>query len=288
MRFRNSIGAVVFLTNQSMAIHGVSAFDDARYFDLGGQWQRSPPPASVSGQRPFDPDRSAGRAQQAPLTPEYQAIFDASLSDQAAGGQGLWPAARCLPIGMPGMMTLSRPTEIIILPEVTYILIDYISDTHRRIFTDGRDWPADIEPSFDGYSIGKWLDSDGDGRFDTLEVETRHFKGPRAFESSGIPLHKDNQAIIKERIYLDKSNPDILHNDMTVVDHALTRPWTVAKTYTRDNPPYPDWPEEICTQNNPLIVIGHEMYYRSGDGYLMPTKKGQAPPDLRYFNQSHQ
>jgi hypothetical protein len=189
---------------------------------------------------------------------------------------------------MPGMMTLSRPTEIIILPEVTYILIDYIRDLHRRIFTDGREWPADIEPSFDGYSIGKWLDTDGDGRFDTLEVETRHLKGPRAFESSGLPLHKDNQTIIKERIYLDKLNPDILHNDMTVVDHALTRPWTVAKRYTRDKPRYPDWPEEICTQNNPLIFIGHEMYYRSGDGHLMPTKKGPAPPDLRYFNQSHQ
>jgi hypothetical protein len=240
MRFRIPIGAFVFLAVQSIALHGVSAFDDAQYPDLGGQWQRSPPPASVSGQRPFDPDKPAGRAQHAPLTPEYQTTFDASLADQAAGGQGLWPAARCLPIGMPSMMTLSRPTEIIILPEVTYILIDYISDSHRRIFTDGREWPADVEPSFDGYSIGNWLDTDGDGHFDTLEVETRHLKGPRAFESSGMPLHKDNQTIIKERLYLDKLNRDILHNDMTVVDHALTRPWTVAKTYARDRPHYPD------------------------------------------------
>jgi hypothetical protein len=186
---------------------------------------------------------------------------------------------------MPGMMTLSRPTEIVVLPEVTYVLIDYISDSHRRIFTDGRDWPTEVAPSFDGYSIGRWLDTQGDGHFDTLEVETRHFKGPRAFESSGMPLHADNQTIIKERIYLDKANPDLLRDDMTVIDHSLTRPWTVAKTYTRDKPRYPDWPEEICTQGNQLVFIENEMYYRGGDGYLMPAKKGQAPPDLRYFNQ---
>jgi hypothetical protein len=63
----------------------------------------------------------------------------------------------------------------------------------RRVFTDGRDWPKAIEPSFMGYSIGKWIDEDGDGRFDLLEIETRNLKGPRAFDASGIPLHADNQ-----------------------------------------------------------------------------------------------
>ena len=84
-----------------------------------------------------------------------------------------------------------------------------------------------------GYSIGKWLDTDGDGRFDALEVETRNFKGPRTYEPSGIPLHEDNQSIIKERISLDKADRDILHNEITVYDHALTRPWTVDKRYRR-------------------------------------------------------
>ena len=44
-----------------------------------------------------------------------------------------------------------------------------------------------------GYSIGKWVDADGDGRYDVLEVETRDLKGPRAFDASGIPLHDDNR-----------------------------------------------------------------------------------------------
>ena len=72
--------------------------------------------------------------------------------------------------------------------------------TLRRVFTDGRDWPKRIEPSFAGYSIGKWEDTDGDGRFDTLAIETRDIKGPRSYDASGMPFHKDDKAVIKERI----------------------------------------------------------------------------------------
>ena len=71
----------------------------------------------------------------------------------------------------------------------------------RRIFTDGRDFPTDVEPTFIGYSIGNWLDTDGDGRYDTLEVETRNFKGPRIYDASGLSLHQDNETIVKERIF---------------------------------------------------------------------------------------
>jgi hypothetical protein len=103
----------------------------------------------------------------------------------------------------------------------------------RRIYTDGRDWPKDQEPTYSGYSIGKWVDEDGDGRYDMLEVETRGMKGSRIFDPSGIPLHKDNQTIVKERMFLDKTDPNILRDEMTAIDHALTRPWTVTRGYRR-------------------------------------------------------
>jgi hypothetical protein len=284
---RSSIGVVVaVMAALLMTVAGARAFDDAQYPNLKGQWLRARPPAGVTGQGPFDPDKSWGLAQQAPLTPEYQAKFQASLADQAAGGQGAWPGGRCLAIGMPGMMTLFRPMEIIVTPDVTYIRIDHIRDSRRRIFTDGREWSEDIRPSFDGYSIGKWVDTQGTGRFDTLEVETRYFKGPRAFEPSGLPLHEDNQTVVYERIYLDKTDPDLLHNDMTVVDHALTRPWTVAKKYRREKAEFPIWPEDMCVEGSGLVFIGNDMYFQSGDGLLMPAKKDQPPPDLRYFNQT--
>ena len=51
---------------------------------------------------------------------------------------------------------------------------------------------------------------------------------------SGLPLHFDNASMFKERIFLDKADPNILHNVMTTIDHALTRPWTVDKRYRRN------------------------------------------------------
>jgi hypothetical protein len=75
-----------------------------------------------------------GRGQRAPLTPEYQAIHDASLADQAAGGLGGdLDHARCGAEGMPFMMVAFRPLEFVITPQMTYIIVaDY--DPLRRIF----------------------------------------------------------------------------------------------------------------------------------------------------------
>ena len=133
-----------------------------------------------------------------------------------------------------------------------------------------------------GYSIGNWIDEDGDGKFDVLEVETRNFMGPRSFDNAGIPLHSDNQTVIKERIYRDKQNPEILHDEMTTIDHALTRPWTVDKTYRLTKSP--EFVQNICTVGNMHVAIGKESYFLSADGLLMPVRKDQPPPDLRYFS----
>ena len=116
-----------------------------------------------------------------------------------------------------------------------------------------------------------------------LEVETRHFKGPRAFDLSGIPLHEDNATVIKERIYLDKSDKDLLHNEMTVIDNALTRPWTVTKSYRRSADPRAEWPEYLCVERSETMRIGGQIYRVDKEGYLMPAKQGQAPPSLQYF-----
>jgi hypothetical protein len=45
----------------------------------------------------------------------------------------------------------------------------------------------------------------------------------------------------------------------------------------------PNWRENTCTEGNSQIVIGNENYLLRADGFLMPAKKNQAPPDLRYF-----
>jgi hypothetical protein len=273
MSFRRARGAAVAAA-LCLAAAGVQAHDESKYPDWGGQWKR---PAGVGTQ--WDQTKPSGLGQQAPLKPEFQAVLEASLKDQATGGQGNDPHSHCLNNDVPRIMTATFPIGFVITPTVTYIMFEAFMP--RRVYTDGRAFPHDEEPSYQGYSIGKWLDTDGDGRFDTLEVETRNFKGPRTYEASGLPLHPDNESVIRERIYLDKGNPDLLHDEVTSIDHALTRPWTVTKTYRRDRKEL--WQDYNCSEANHHVFVGEQYYFISGDGFLMPTKKDQPPPDPRYF-----
>jgi hypothetical protein len=286
---RGSTGVFVLAAALLTTTVAALAFDETKYPDLKGQWRRGPNAitAGVLQGRAnvFDPAKAWGPAQQPPLTPEYQARFEANLKDQAAGGQGIGETYTCVSPGMPRVTNGYGQTEFVITPGTTHILVENIRDS-RRIFTDGRDWPAQIEPSLLGYSVGKWLDTDGDGKYDVLEVETRGFTGPRAFDASGIPLHDDNQTIVKERIYVAKNDPNTVLDEVTVIDNALTRPWSVLKSFRRQSDPQPVWTEEVCGEANNHVQIGKESYMLSGDGYLMPTKKGQQPPDLKYFKRT--
>jgi hypothetical protein len=281
MQRRTLAGAIAVAATLVIASESVRAFDEAKYPDLSGAWERT------GGAAPrFDTSKPRGLPQQAPLTPEFQKLYEASLADQAAGGQGNHTVYRCLAWGMPAMMNGYADIQFIVRPEITYMLIDDGNDSLRRVFTDGRGFPTDAEPSFVGYSIGKWSDTNGSGRYDTLAIETRNFSGPRVYDNTGLMLHPDNQSVIKEKIYLDKGDSKSLHDEITVEDHALTRPWTVMKTYKRAPIPV-QWREDVCVENNPHVGIGGDTYMLSADGYLMPVKKRQKPPDLRYFNQAN-
>src|SRR5256886_479107 len=144
MLFRGSIGTIA-VTALVTSIATAQAFDDAKYPDLSGLWRAVN--FGVGGQAAFDPTKPWGRGQQAPLTPEYQAILEASLADQANGGQGNWPSGtRCMPAGMPASMTVYGEMEIVVLPEITHVLLNHNTEIHRRIHTDGREWPKEVEP----------------------------------------------------------------------------------------------------------------------------------------------
>lgn len=275
---------VTLMLTLPATIDAARAADEAKYPSWKGQWVAIVTPGLEGQQFKFDPTKSRGLAQEAPLTPEYQKVLADSMAEQARGGLGNYPTARCLPGGMPRMMATQRQ-EYIITPETTYILLGG-EDPLRRIYTDGRDWPKDIDPTYQGYSIGEWSELDAQGRYTLLTVETRGFKGPRAYDSSGLPLAFDNQSVFKERFHIDKGNPNILHDEITVYDHALTRPWSVDKTFRRNPNQRPKWNESSCVEGNNQIVVGKENYFLSADGDLMPTRKDQPPPNLKYFKQT--
>jgi hypothetical protein len=283
MLCRSSTGMFALATAVMVTVNVAQAAEEAKYPNWKGEWIAILARVGGQGVR-FDPTKPFGPAQEAPLTEEYKKIHEESMADQARGGQGNFAGhALCMPGGMPAMLS-AIAQEYIITPETTYISL---GGELRRIFTDGRPWPTDLVPTFQGYSIGKWIDEDGVGVYDVLEVETRGpFKGPRSYDATGLPLHFDNESTFKERFFIDKKDPNLLHEVITVYDHALTRPWTVDKTYRRSTRKYPNWSHQSCTEENQYVGIEKEIYFLSWDGKLMPTKKEQPPPDLRYFKQT--
>ena len=128
---RSWLGALALVAALCATTAPTRAWDDAKYPDLTGQWR------AIGGPGRFDISKPGGRGQQAPLTPEYQAIFEANLVDQAAGGQGTTPTYKCISPGMPRVTNGYGEMEFIVTPDTTYILVDHIQDD-RRIFTDGR------------------------------------------------------------------------------------------------------------------------------------------------------
>src|SRR5438270_770599 len=92
---RASIGVIALLAVCCAATTGALAWDDTKYPNMKGQWRVVGGPMRYDGSKPWGP------GQEAPLTAEYQAIFEANLADQAAGGQGFDRDFVCQTPGMP-------------------------------------------------------------------------------------------------------------------------------------------------------------------------------------------
>ena len=279
MRHRGSIGLAAKAAVLLATLSAAHAFDESKYPSWRGVWQQP----GGSRNSSWDPAKPPGAGQQAPLTPEYRAVHQASLKQEAEGGLEADPTGRCVPAGFPRVMMAVQPMEIVITPDATYFMLEQFN-TLRRVYTDGRKFPADPEPSYTGTSIGQWQDTDRDGKYDTLVIETRGIKGPHTFDASGIPFHKDGEAVVTEKIYADKANPDILHDEITTTDHALTRPWTVTRSYSRaGQQALLEWSEHLCIEDPSRVEIADQIYKLSPEGLLMPARKGQKPPDLGFF-----
>ena len=185
MSNRSSTRAVAAALAAALMMAGgsIAAAADAKHPNWRGQWIPVNTAGMVAGQTAtFDPSKSEGPGQQAPLTSEYQKVLEGSLADQANGGLGNDPTAQCYAAGMPRMMTYEAQEYVI-----------------------------------------------------------------------------------------------------TVFDKALTRPWTVDKTFRRNPDPRPEWPESYCHVTNKWLVLGGEAYLLDEQGILMPTRKDQPPPDLQFF-----
>ena len=173
---------------------------------------------------------------EAPQTPEYKAKLDKLVASQAAGQAIYEPAANCEPIGMPRFMNQVYGMEIWHRKGVLGIFGEYPGFL-RHIYTDGRGHPEDVDPTYYGDSVGHWEGND-------LVVDTVAIKGNTLLTREGVMI--SDSASLKERFH--QVSPDILTDTITLTDpKALTRPWTVVKTYKRS--PDIDMMEFFCENN---------------------------------------
>lgn len=172
----------------------------------------TPPAAPVIPNATFG-NVGAGFPEGLPMLPESKELVAKRMADNSKDN----PDAHCLPMGFMQFHTHPQPRKIIQTPEVMVIIYEANSGL-RQIFLDGRTHPpADAEPWWYGYSVGKW---DGD----TLVVETRNYRGNEWLDVRGSPL--SDAARVVERFR--RTNFGSLEIEVTVDDpKSYTRPWTV-------------------------------------------------------------
>jgi len=194
--------------------------------DLSGVW--------TPNSRPLQ-DLSVGVANR---DVPYLPWSDQLTKTRANGARGKDdPAAYCVP-GMPKLIYLPYPYKIYQLPGVTVILYEGFT-TFRQIFTDGRALPKDPQPSWIGYSVGKW---DGD----TFVVDTTGINEKTWMDNAGRP-HSDALHVIER---YRRRNFGTMEVTATFDDpKAYARPWTVDLSPSRLVAGQ-DLIEYICTENN--------------------------------------
>jgi hypothetical protein len=204
--------------------------------DWGGVWVLNRPAAGVPA-----PERPA-------LKGKYLEDYEAWNRDvKAHDGEAPHDGSYCTPPGMPGIMGVGQyPIEFLFTPG--RVTTHHEAWTQwRNIYTDGRGHPDDLDPTFEGHSVGHWERG-------TLVVDTVGIKPSVAL---GMGMKHSDKLHISERIYLAKGDPDTLVVEMTAEDPAaLAKPWLHTLTYKRSR----EWEllEFVCAENdrNPVDTAG--------------------------------
>ena len=109
------------------------------------------------------------------FTPQARAIFQMRAAEYAVDS----PASRCLPLG-PGDIFFGQYRIMQSSTEVALLRAGVSGDTYRQIFMDGRELPKDPDPTWKGYSVGRW-------EGDTLVAETTGFNDTGWLDQMGHP-----------------------------------------------------------------------------------------------------
>jgi hypothetical protein len=201
--------------------------------DISGIWLADGPTS-----RKYLQDLSADfKPGQAPIQPWAEALAKKRMTDAGAREA---PAAHCLPQGIPildASGTAGYPLKIIQEPDLVVVLYEALSQ-FRQIFLDGRELAKDPNPTWLGYSVGRW-------EGDVLVVDSTGFNGKTWLDV--VAAHPSTEALhITERF----RRRDFGHLDLTLTiddPKAYTKPWSVTETLQIS--PDTELLEFVCNEN---------------------------------------
>jgi hypothetical protein len=176
-----------------------------------------------------------------PMTPWAKAKFDVERpgfgSRRAPGGND--PILQCDPIGFPRIMLVNTPFEFVQVPGRVVQFFEHEHE-YRSIWTDGRTFPKDADPTWYGYAIGHW---EGD---DVFVVESAVFRDSTWLGSTGYP-HSEGMRVTERYRRVDR---DTILYDMTVDDPmAYTKPLVGPQRILKLRP-NDALEEEICVRSD--------------------------------------
>ena len=200
--------------------------------DFTGIWVRQ-------GSFLFDPTTRDPMQLKPPYKPDWMKSFDDyRKSVVETGVSKLDPTAGCLPPGMPRMMSVVYPMEILMTPGQVTIITEWMGQI-RRVYTDGRKHPEDPDVTYVGHSIGHWEKG-------VLVIDTIAMNANTLLDQSGMRHSADIHVIERMRMI----DHDTLQNELTLEDPvAFTHPWTVTRTFKRAKPGE-EMREYVCMENN--------------------------------------
>jgi hypothetical protein len=171
-----------------------------------------------------------------PFRPEAEALYKKRRETNSLGR----PTERCLPHSVPDAALVGYPFKIIQTPAQLVILFEPFID-YRQIFTDGRTLPKDPQPTWMGYSVGKW-------EGDTLVVDSSGFNDQTWLDDGGHP-HSDALHVIERFRRIDFGHMEL---GITINDPKMyTKPWSVTVPYNLV--PDTELIEYVCENEKDLV-----------------------------------
>ena len=209
--------------------------------DLSGVWRRSRRAPDKARKYTIYELAFSISSEKPPMTPWAEEKFKANKPNVGPNSVSIAetndPIVQCFPPGVPRIFLIrGEPVEIANIPGRVLMLFEY-DHFVRNIYTDGRQHPKDLNPSWMGDSIGKW-------EGDTLVIDTVGFNDKTWLDNDGHPHTEDLHVVERLR----RVNQDTLTIDTTIEDpKAYTKPWGGHATYELK----PDWNlgEMVCEDN---------------------------------------